>query len=39
MYDGLPVRHFWDGLEVHPTADYRNYFTKYPLENPRFIAG
>ncbi len=32
MYDGLPVRHFSDGLEVCPTANYRNYFGTSPKD-------
>ena len=32
MYDGLPVRHFSDGLEVHPTANYRNSYRPNPKD-------
>ncbi len=34
MYDGLPVRHFSDGLEVHPTPNYRTYFRTNPKLTP-----
>ncbi len=38
MYDGLPVRHCPDGLELHLTANYRNYFGTDPRDRakPKF---